>query len=230
MDAIVLAGGRGTRLGELTRELPKPMIAVGGRPFLAFVLDRLVDGGVRRVTLSVGYRADAIRAHFGDRYRDATLRYAVEEDALGTGGAIAFALQGMGDAPVLVVNGDTLLQADFAAIARWYLQEPVPLAMVLRRMDDVARYGAVTMEGDRVTGFLEKGRAGPGLINAGVYAIQPSLFANLGLPRAFSFEADVLQKHGLQLRPRAYVSDAWFIDIGIPADLERARTELPAFE
>lgn len=228
MHAIVLAGGRGIRLGHLTREVPKPMVPVGGRPFLAFVLDRLVDSGFQRITLSVGYLAQVIQDHFGFVYRGADLRYSVEREALGTGGAIRHALHDRGDEPALVVNGDTLLQADFSAIARWYEQEPAPVAIVLRRMDDVGRYGAVALEGDRVTGFLEKGRTGPGWINAGVYVVTPALFAQMDLPRVFSFETDVLQRHCATLRPRGLVSDAWFIDIGIPADLERARLELPA--
>jgi D-glycero-alpha-D-manno-heptose 1-phosphate guanylyltransferase len=228
MHAIVLAGGRGTRLGHLTREVPKPMVPVAGRPFLEFVLDRLVDSGFRRITLSVGYLAQVVQDHFGFVFRGADLRYAVEHAPLGTGGAIRHALQDRGEEAALVVNGDTLLQADFGAIARWYEQEPVPAAIVLRRMDDVGRYGAVALEGDRVTAFLEKGREGPGLINAGVYVVTPALFEMLDLPRVFSFETDVLQRHCATLRPRGLVSDAWFIDIGIPADLERARLELPA--
>jgi D-glycero-alpha-D-manno-heptose 1-phosphate guanylyltransferase len=202
------------------------MVPVAGRPFLEFVLDRLVEGGFTRITLSLGYLAQVVQDHFGLTYRGADLRYSVERQALGTGGAIRHALQDRGDEPALVVNGDTLLQADFSAIARWYEQAPVPVAMVLRRMGDVGRYGAVMIEGERVTGFLEKGRAGPGLINAGVYIVTPALFPSLDLPRVFSFETDVLQRHCAVLRPRAFISDAWFIDIGVPDDLERARVEL----
>lgn len=228
MHAVVLAGGRGSRLGDLTLDVPKPMITVAGRPFLAFVLDRLVDAGVSLITLSVGYKAQVIRAHFGTNYRGTRLCYAVEEEPLGTGGAAAFALQGATDEPALVLNGDTLLQVDLAAVFDWYHREPARVAMVLREMDDVSRYGAVSVTDDRVTGFLEKGREGPGLINAGVYLVQPSVFGTFDLPRIFSFETDLLQRYCQALRPRAFVTNAWFIDIGIPADLERARRELAA--
>ena len=227
MHAVVLAGGRGTRLGNLTREAPKPMMPVAGRPFLEFVLDRLILGGVRRITLSVGHRARTIQEHFGSAYRGVDVRYAVEEKPLGTGGAVAFALKDDGDEPALVLNGDTLLQVDYADLVRWYGKDPGPVAMVLRRMDDVARYGAVALEGERITGFHEKGRTGPGLINAGVYVLRPSVFATLGLSGVFAFETDFLQRHCRDLKPRGYVTEAYFIDIGIPSDLERARTELP---
>jgi len=227
MHAVILAGGRGTRLGLNTHDLPKPMVQVAGRPFLEYVIDCLVDGGIRGITLSVGYKAQAIRTHFGTSYRGATLTYAAEEQPIGTGGAMVNALHGTANEPALVLNGDTLLKLDFAALIDWYLREPVLVAMVLRQMDDVARYGAVTVDGQHVTGFHEKGRRGPGLINAGVYVIQPAVFRTFGLSGVFGFEADLLQRHCQALRPRAYVTRAYFIDIGVPADLDRARAEFP---
>ena len=226
MDAIVLAGGRGTRLAHYVPDLPKPMAAVGGRPFLEHVLDHLIDCGVTSIVLSVGYRADSIEAHFGARYRNVELRYAREEQPLGTGGAIANAARELGDGPVLVVNGDTLLKVDHRDLEAWYLRSPTDIAMVLRTVNDVNRFGAALIDGDRVCGFGEKTGAGPGLINAGVYVVHPRVFSRFAMPPAFSLEADLLQRHCAELRPRAYVTDAYFIDIGIPADLDRARADL----
>lgn len=228
MKAIVLAGGFGTRLRERVPSLPKPMAPVNGRPFLAYVLDQLVAGGVDEVVLSLGYQADAIIKHFGDAYGPVRLFHVVEPEPLGTGGAVAYALRGRGDAPVLVVNGDTLLGIDYAALVNWYDDQPESVAMVLREVSDTARYGSVLTADGRVCGFLEKGKTGPGLINAGVYVIQPSVFAELGLSGRFSLEADLLQKSCAILLPRAYVTQAYFIDIGIPEDYDRAQRELPA--
>lgn len=230
MKAVVLAGGRGTRLGGRIPNLPKPMAPVAGRPFLEYVLDRLVEGGIREITLSVGYRSEAIQAHFGTRYQEAALRYAPETEPLGTGGAIANALREDMDTPALVLNGDTFLDLDYRALLRWYEVEPAQIAIVLTKVPDIARFGAVAVEGSRITGFSEKGRSGPGLINAGIYVLQPAIFARLGLAGTFSMEADLLQAHCATLQPKAYLCDGYFIDIGIPDDLDRAEREMSALK
>lgn len=230
MKAIVLAGGFGTRLRERVPDLPKPMAPVAGRPFLEYVLDRLIAGGVREIILSVGYRAEVIMNHFGNNYCGAVVSYAVEEEPLGTGGAIAHALRGENNTAALVLNGDTLLNIDYAQLMRWYLQAPTQIAMVLRSVPDAARYGSVLVSGERVIGFAEKGRAGAGLINAGVYIVQPDTFKVFGLSGRFSFETDLLQRHCDQLTPRAFLTDSYFIDIGVPDDYDRAQSELAALD
>jgi D-glycero-alpha-D-manno-heptose 1-phosphate guanylyltransferase len=231
MKAVVLAGGLGTRLRERVPDLPKPMAPVAGRPFLAYVLDALVRDGFSAIVLSVGYRWEAIQAHFGSSYRGAAITYAVEEEPLGTGGAVAhaFAEAGItGTQPALVVNGDTFLALDFAALRDWYEEAPGACAMVLRQVDDTSRYGSVSVADGMVSGFAEKGRSGPGLINAGVYVLQANVFARFGLEGRFALEADLLQGHCAALGARAFETAAWFIDIGVPQDFDRAQTELPA--
>lgn len=228
MKAIVLAGGLGTRLRERVPTLPKPMAPVAGRAFLEYVFDRLVTGGITEIILSVGYRADSIHEHFGDHYKQTPVKYVLEDEPLGTGGAILHALSTAGDDPVLVLNGDTLLNLNYLKFIQWYrAASPVMCAMVLRHVPDIARYGSVMLSGNRVSGFVEKGTIGSGLINAGVYIIEPKIFKLLNLIGKFSFEADVLQRHCGRLSPIAYISDAYFIDIGIPEDYDRAQRELP---
>lgn len=227
MMAVVLAGGLGTRLRARVPSLPKAMAPVGGRPFLEYVLDRLIVGGITEIILSVGYRADVIIQHFGRSYGAAVLDYAVETAPLGTGGAIRYALEGRGADPALVLNGDTLLDLEYAGFIEWYLKLSGPVAVVLRKVQDVARYGLVLVSGERVTGFLEKGGCGPGLINAGVYIVQPQVFDNYQLAGNFSLEKDLLQRHYKLLQLRAFITDGYFIDIGIPEDYERAQIELP---
>jgi len=226
MIAIVLAGGFGSRLRERVPDLPKPMAPVAGRPFLEYVLDQLIEGGVSNIILSVGYRADSIMAHFGSVYRSATVSYAIETTPLGTGGAIAHAMRQQDNGPIIVLNGDTYLKIDFAELTRWYQRMPSKVAMVLREVPDVARYGTVLVSGEQVSGFAEKGKIGPGLINAGVYIIESGIFKTVGLSGSFSLETDFLQSFCDVLMPRAFITDAYFIDIGIPDDYDRAQREL----
>lgn len=227
MRAIVLAGGMGTRLRERISDLPKPMAPVGGRPFLEYLLDRLAAAGIAATTLSVGYMWQAIRDHFGTTYRGMAIDYAVEDEPLGTGGALLHALGRTEGGPVLAMNGDSLLDLDLAALKAWYESEPMPIAMVVRAVPDVARYGGVAVENGRIVAFREKGPGGPGWINAGIYCLQPAVFAGYRDGDHFSFEQDILQPRCLELRPRAWCSDAYFIDIGVPEDYDRAQNELP---
>ena len=227
MKAIILAGGLGTRLRERVPNLPKAMAPVAGRPFLEYLLDALWTGGIQEVLLSVGYRSDDIIKHFGNRYRGTIVHYCIETQPLGTGGAIAHALSQQPDEVALVLNGDTFLGIDYRRLLRWYAEGPTEFAMVLHNLPDMGRYGAVLTSGERVVGFAEKGTSGPGLINAGIYIIQSGIFAKFDLRREFSFEVDFLQRYCDALRPRAYVSDAYFIDIGVTEDFERAQRELP---
>lgn len=229
MKAIVLAGGLGTRLRERVPDLPKPMAPVAGRPFLEYLLDALARCGCDEMVLSVGHLWQKIEAHFGNSYRGMALRYAVEQTPLGTGGAIAFALAQLPpdtDA-VLTLNGDTFLDVDFAQVLAHHRAAGLPISMVLREVDDTMRYGAVLVGEGRVQSFADKGRSGPGLINAGTYVLDPRWFLALGLPACFSMEADVLQARCAELRPAAFVTDANFIDIGIPDDFDRAQRVLP---
>ncbi|MCW5784410.1 MAG: nucleotidyltransferase family protein [Nitrospirales bacterium] len=224
--AIILAGGRGERLQPVVPDLPKPMAPVRGRPFLEYILDRLVDAGLTEVTISVGYKAEVIEEHFGQAYRSLQIRYSRERYPLGTGGAMALALKGDESSPVLVLNADTLVDIDYPALMAWYAQTPTVVAIVLRHVPDVSRYGAVVLLGERVVEFQEKGQEGPGLVNAGVYVVGPEIFSQYGSGEHFSFETDILQPYCRELQPRAFITTGYFIDIGTPSDYERAQREV----
>jgi D-glycero-alpha-D-manno-heptose 1-phosphate guanylyltransferase len=228
MKAVILAGGFGTRLSGHVPGLPKPMAPVAGRPFLEFIFDRLIASGINEIILSVGYRADTIVEYFGEKYHTASIEYSLEDEPLGTGGAIAHAIHDVCEEPVLIMNGDTYLQVNYNELISWYMKSPSQVAMVLKEVNDVTRYGSVLLSGGRVTGFLEKGKTGKGYINAGVYIIHSDIFKLFESPNKFSFEADILQKYCSELSPRAFLTDGYFIDIGIPDDYERAQYELPA--
>jgi D-glycero-alpha-D-manno-heptose 1-phosphate guanylyltransferase len=226
MEAIVLAGGLGTRLASRLNQTPKPMAEVGGRPFLQILLDRLIAAGCSRVILSVGHLGNSILQRFQNRYRDVPIDYAIEESPLGTGGAIRMALGQAHEPSVLVVNGDTYLEADLPALARFHRSSRRPLTMAVVRVDDTARYGGVLIEEDVISGFSEKGRSGPGWINGGLYVIEKNFIWHSDLPARFSFETDVLVPFVHEIRPAAFCCEGYFLDIGTPEDFDRAQVEI----
>ncbi len=225
MQAIVLAGGLGTRLRGVVPDLPKPLAPVGGRPFLAIVLRQLSRHGFRSVVLSVGYRHEMIRDAFGERFEGLTLVYAVEEQPLGTGGAIRLAVRACDDRDVFVLNGDSYVELDFADMQTIHRESGAVLTLCAVEVPDASRYGRVLGENGCVIGFAEKSIAGPGLVNAGVYLMRRDLL-EATTPAAFSFERDVLAARVAELRPRVYVSHGRFIDIGVPEDYARAQDML----
>jgi D-glycero-alpha-D-manno-heptose 1-phosphate guanylyltransferase len=227
MEAIVLAGGLGTRLRGVVSDVPKPMAPVHGRPFLSFILDRLADAGFERAVLATGYGHEAVRAHFGERYRGLALRYSIESEPLGTGGAIRLALDHVGAGEAFVLNGDTYLELDFAGMRGAHARSGAMLTLAACRVDDAARYGALELQGDVVRGFAEKGSAGPGWINAGSYVLGPGLRERFPPADAFSFEA-LLARDVASIQPRVFRSPGPFIDIGTPEDYARAEHLLPA--
>jgi len=223
MEAIVLAGGLGTRLRSVVADVPKPMAPVGGRPFLGYVLDQLVSAGFTTVVLAVGYRHEAIRDHFGDEYRSLSLRYSVEAEPLGTGGAIRLASERIGPNDVFVLNGDTYLELDFRAMLAAHMHAGASLTMAICRVSDVARYGALEIGDGIVRRFHEKGPSGPGWINGGTYVLGPGLRDRFPAQMAFSLEQDVLAPQVTEVRPLAFPADGIFIDIGVPEDFARAQ-------
>lgn len=227
MEAIVLAGGFGTRLRSVVADLPKPMAPVAGRPFLAYVLDRLAEAAFSSVILAVGYRYEAVRSHFGDSYRDVALRYSIETEPLGTGGAIRLASMHIKVDDVFVLNGDTYLGLDYRAMIEAHRNANAKLSIAVSEVTDVARYGALDIRNGIVRGFREKGQSGPGWINAGTYVLSRGLREFFPERRAFSLEREVLVPRVEELTPLAFEASGPFIDIGIPEDYARAAEVLP---
>jgi len=223
VQAIVLAGGLGTRLRGVVPDLPKPLAPVSGRPFLAIVLEQLRSQGFSLAVLSVGFRHELIRQAFGERFGGLAIDYAVEDRPLGTGGAIRLAARACSEPDVFVLNGDSYADLDFADMQARHCEAHVPLTVCAVEVPDAARYGRILVRDDRITGFSEKGAAGPGLINAGIYLMSRNLLAVPELPEVFSFERDVLEARLADLRPLAYQTRGRFIDIGVPEDYARAQ-------
>lgn len=227
MEAILLAGGLGTRLRSVVSDTPKPMALIGDKPFLWYMLNHLSAQGITRVILSVGYLHEQITAYFGTAFAGMELAYAVEDEPLGTGGAILQALKMARQADVFLFNGDTFFQVELSELLAKHHEQNADLTMALKRMVDFDRYGTVVTEGERVVKFEEKKRQDVGLINGGVYVMKRDIFAGHEMPERFSFEGEFLEPSCLQLQLVAFLFDGYFIDIGIPEDYARAQKELP---
>ena len=221
--AVILAGGLGTRLRGVVGDIPKPLAPVAGRPFLAWLLDALADQGLRRVVLATGYRGDQVEATLGTSWRGMTLGYSREAAPLGTGGALALAARCLAQDTFLVLNGDTWLALDYAAFGTAVPGCGARVGVALAKVPDVSRYGSVRLDGDRITGFNEKGRSGPGFINAGVYCMHRELFDDRPVDAAFSLERDVLLPAVAREPVVGYTQTREFIDIGVPDDYRRAQ-------
>jgi D-glycero-alpha-D-manno-heptose 1-phosphate guanylyltransferase len=232
IEAIVLAGGQGTRLRALVRDLPKPMADIAGRPFLWWLLTRLNQQGIGRVILSVGYRYEAIQDYFGNAFDGIEISYAIETEPLGTGGAMRFALEKAREPQVIVWNGDTYVDLDVQELINKFAFAGIDLAVAVTHVNDVSRYGVVVIEekGNKITGFGENTGSVPGYINVGVYCLRRDLFTKYSAPAKFSFERDFLPKELGAIRPVALKGVRTFIDIGVPEDYALAQALIPTLE
>lgn len=225
MQAIVLAGGMGTRLKEVVSHVPKPMAPIGDRPFLSILLNFLKSQGFSRIILSIGYMGHHITDYFGDKYLDMDILYSCEDSPLGTGGAIKEALKLCKSDYTFVLNGDTFIDVDTGGVLREWQENLKPI-MVAKELDDVGRYGALDVSGKKLISFSEKGHSGPGLINAGCYLIPNNIFSDTDVPPKFSFEKDFLEGYILNHAMQIYKATGTFIDIGIPEDYKRSQSML----
>jgi D-glycero-alpha-D-manno-heptose 1-phosphate guanylyltransferase len=232
MEAIVLAGGFGTRLQKVVKDVPKPMALINGRPFLEYQLNYLKSYGIHHIIFSVGYLHHSISSHFNDTYNGLSIDYAIEEEALGTGGGISNALKKSSDDEVIVLNGDTLFEVDLKNMINFHKNKKSEFTMALRYLTDVSRYGTVEIdEHDKVVDFNEKyARKGEGYINGGIYILSKCFFNDLGLPQKFSLEKDVLEKVTSQKRIFGFKCRDYFLDIGIPEDYQKAQNEFKRFK
>lgn len=196
MQAIILAGGQGTRLRPLVPDLPKCMAPVAGRPFIEYVLDHMADQGVTKVVLALGWGQDAVTARFGGDYNGMALEFSRAMKSLGTGGAIRYALHMIDEPEVVVVNGDSLARVDYARL--------------------------VAVDGEIIVSLSPRG---PGTyVSNGTYVIGAEL--DLGHAVPLSLEHDVLPAARRRGTAIGQLTQIPFIDIGTPEDYERAQTLL----
>jgi len=226
-EAIILAGGMGTRLKEVVSDGPKSMAPINGRPFLEYQLDLLDRWGLKKVILSVGYMNEAIRLHFGEDYKSLKLVYAVEEEPLGTGGAILNALKYVSGYAVFIFNGDTYFDVNLQRLDDFRKIKEADLVLAMRFEIDPVRFGLLEFDNNnRVTQFCEKKDGlDEGFINGGVYVVRKDYLVRFGLPEKFSFEKDFLQKYYQTENFYGMRCFSYFRDIGVPEDYQKAIDE-----
>lgn len=217
ITATILVGGQGTRLQSVVSDRPKVLAEISGKPFLAYLFDQLLNSGIRKVVLCSGYMADKIEACFGDSYDLLSIQYSKEDRPLGTGGGLRLALSCLASDTILVMNGDSYIDANLGAYMDWFFEEERQASLLLTKMDDTSRYGTVIINKNKtVVAFKEKcDNAEPSWINAGVYLVKRSLVSSIPAGKFYSLESDFFPSlKGGELY--GYCDEGRFIDIGTP--------------
>jgi len=229
-QAIILAGGLGTRLRSVISDVPKCMALVDEKPFLHYLIEFLQKNGIEQFIFSVGYLHEVIEKYLQENYSHLHYDISFEKEPLGTGGAIRLACTQTSEENVLVCNGDTFYKIDFDLLDKFHKEKKAECTLCLKPMKNFDRYGVVELnEDDSVSSFKEKKFYTKGIINGGVYALNVTRFLKNNLPEKFSFEKDYLEKNVQSIKAKAHlyglIQDAYFIDIGIPEDYERAQKD-----
>jgi D-glycero-alpha-D-manno-heptose 1-phosphate guanylyltransferase len=224
MEAIVLAGGMGTRLQSVVSDIPKCMAPVAGKPFLDYLLTNLETAGFRHVVLSLGYKHEAVEEWITGRTSPLKISVAIENEPLGTGGAVKLALAQATQQSIFVLNGDTFLGLNYRKMLSFHEKTTAVATLALKEMLDFDRYGRVEIDSNfRIIRFREKQYCKQGYINGGVYIIDRNTFT--GFPVRFSLEKDFFEKKVDSLQLASFPTQGYFIDIGIPEDYNRAQTD-----
>jgi D-glycero-alpha-D-manno-heptose 1-phosphate guanylyltransferase len=224
-EAIILAGGMGTRLQSVSGGLPKPMMPVCGKPFIEYLFRMMHDAGIKRTILSLGYKPEIFQEYLGTCFNGMSLTYCIEETPLGTGGALGRAIAYTEENNLVVLNGDSYINVDIADIFSYHVTEHGDITIALKYLDDCSRYGSVSTAGSRIIEFREKGFSGSGYINSGVYIVNRRIAEDIPIDSASSLETDFLAKRVGDYKMLSVISNRFFIDIGTPDDYLRAQRE-----
>ncbi|MFP5041993.1 nucleotidyltransferase family protein [Parasediminibacterium sp. JCM 36343] len=225
-EAIILAGGLGTRLRSAVPDLPKCMAPVNGRPFIGYVIDYFLQKGVSKFILSLGYKSEAVIEYIKKDYPVLQVQYAIEDEPLGTGGAIKLACTKATEKDVFVTNGDTFFAVDLKKLLEQHTHTAAACTLSLKPMHNFDRYGVVELnENQSIASFKEKQHYDKGLINGGLYVLKVAAFLSEAMPQKFSFEKSYMEALYLERKMFGQVQDAYFIDIGIPQDYLQAQED-----
>lgn len=223
MECIVLAGGLGTRLQGVIGQFPKCMAPVNGKPFLHYIFEYLKAQGCTRVILSLGFKHEVITEWLSGQTLSFETDYVIEHEPLGTGGGISLAMSKAQTEDVAVLNGDTMFRVDLRSQMAFHKEHNAGTTLALKAMHHFDRYGLVRTDAHGIiTAFEEKRPTEDGLINGGVYIINKAALLSKALPQKYSFEKDYLEAFVNEGKFFGYTDDAYFIDIGIPADYAQA--------
>jgi D-glycero-alpha-D-manno-heptose 1-phosphate guanylyltransferase len=220
-EAIILAGGFGTRLRSVVADVPKCMAPVNGIPFINFLFAYLKHEGVQRFILSLGYKSEIVIDYINRTFKDSDIEYVVEDKPLGTGGAIKLACNKVIGTDVLILNGDTLFNIDLKYFSEFHKHKKADFTTALKQMKNFSRYGSVEIDNNSmIMSFNEKQFCANGLINGGVYLLKKDAFLQSDFPEVFSFEKDFLEAKINLRKFYGLPCDYYFIDIGVPEEYE----------
>ena len=222
-EAVILVGGKGTRLQSVVADRPKVLAAVCGKPFLAYLLDQIAAAGITHTILCVGYRGEQVQAAFGETYAGMCLAYSQETTLLGTGGALRLAWPLIASETFIAMNGDSFCEVNLTDLWVWHQARQAKATLVLTPKSDTARYGRVSLSADgTISGFEEKGSTvGAGWVNAGIYVFDSEMVRAILPGRAVSLEHEVFPGWVGQ-RLYGYQSRGRFLDIGTPESYAQA--------
>jgi D-glycero-alpha-D-manno-heptose 1-phosphate guanylyltransferase len=229
MQAIILAGGFGTRLQTVVKEVPKPLAPISGKPFLFWLITYLQQQGVTNFIFSLGYLHQQVENFLKQEFPNLNYSCVVEKEPLGTGGAIKYCLEETIEKDVIIINGDTFFNLNIKDFVRFYQDTDSDCSIALTPMQNFDRYGSVTLDNHKnVLEFNEKKYCKEGLINTGILLLNRQAFLNKTehLPQNFSYEKDFLEPNISQIKVTGYIAAGYFIDIGIPEDYYKADVEI----
>ncbi len=225
-EAVILAGGLGTRLKSEVPDLPKCMAPVAGRPFIDHLIHFFLKAGIDTFVFALGYKSEHVISHLKDNWKDLKYNYTIETEPLGTGGAILLASTAIKGDDFFVFNGDTMFSIEPGQIIQVHQVNNAFITISLKPMKNFDRYGTVDITNDhKISGFREKSFCKEGLINGGIYLVNKTKLLSLHLPERFSFEKDVLEIQTKVGTVYGTIFDSYFIDIGIPEDFRKANSD-----
>jgi D-glycero-alpha-D-manno-heptose 1-phosphate guanylyltransferase len=231
MECIVLAGGLGTRLRGAIGDFPKCMAPVNGKPFLHYILNYLQEQGCTRLILSLGYKHEIITEWLQTETRPYAIDFVIEYEPLGTGGGILLALHQASAEDVFVLNGDTFFRVQLSDMYDFHVEQQAGTTLALKPMQNFERYGVVnTDDKNCIVTFEEKQYREEGNINGGIYVVNKAFVLQKNLPVKCSFEKDFFEAFVNEKRFSAYISNSYFIDIGIPEDYEKAQLDFKVMQ
>ena len=231
-EAIILAGGFGTRLQSVVNDVPKPMAPINNEPFLNYVFDYLKHFNIEHVILSTGYLSEKIIEYYKTEHKGIKVSYAKEETPLGTGGGIRLAMTKCSTKDILVLNGDSFFDVDINIHYQNHISKLADSSLALRKVENAARYGTIVIGSENaIDSFKEKDNIEqPGLINGGVYILNRELYLNkTEVDITFSIEKDFYETKIKELHIFGFEYAGYFIDIGIPEDYKKAQDDFKGF-
>ncbi len=227
MDAVILCGGKGTRLSGVVSDRPKPLAPVGGEAFLDLLMKYAAGFGFRRFVLCAGHMGRMVEEHFHGGRPGLEIVVSIEAEPLDTAGAVKNAERLIGTPRFLLLNGDSFCRADLAAFAAFHEAVGVPVSLAASRRDDAGAFGALSVGADgRLLAFSEKSASGPGLVNAGIYILEKPVLEKVPAGVRYSMERDLLPALAAAGQVRAWEAGAPLLDIGTPESYARALEEL----